>query len=154
MDLHKRCTNRFTADNRLDYGISKDLVADAIKDFGVKLYSNNYDEDDLYKAFLGITADGNDFPVSNITSSLPVPTGSGLQYVTTKVTASNEVIPQNDVLKRIYKRLYHNIPFLLKAKGTHEGLRVLLNSFGVSETILDSQNMEVQRNHIINMMIF
>ena len=135
----KDVTNRFTADNRLDYGISKDLVADAIKDFGVKLYSNNYDEDDLYKAFLGITADGNEFPVSNITSSLPVPSGSGLQYITTKVTASNEVIPQNDVLKRIYKRLYHNIPFLLKAKGTHEGLRVLLNSFGVSETILDSQ---------------
>ena len=135
----KDVSNKFTADNRLDYGISKDLVADAIKDFGVKLYSNNYDEDDLYKAFLGITSDGETFPVSNITSSLPIPSGSGLQYIKTKVTASEDVIPQNDVLKRVYKRLYHNIPFLLKAKGTHEGLRVLLNSFGVPETILDSQ---------------
>ncbi len=38
----KDITNKFSADNRLDYGISKDLVADAIKDFGVKLYANNF----------------------------------------------------------------------------------------------------------------
>ena len=29
----KDITNKFDADNRLDYGISKDLVADAIRDF-------------------------------------------------------------------------------------------------------------------------
>ena len=29
----KDLTNRFDADNRLDFGISKDLVADAIKKF-------------------------------------------------------------------------------------------------------------------------
>ena len=38
----KDLTKRFDGDNRLDYGISKDLVADAIKDFGIKLYSNNF----------------------------------------------------------------------------------------------------------------
>ena len=59
----KDVTNRFDADNRLDYGISKDLVADAIKEFGIKLYSNNYDQDDLYQAFLGITSEGSTFPV-------------------------------------------------------------------------------------------
>ena len=39
----KDLTKRFDADNRLDYGISKDLVADAIKDFGIKLYSKILD---------------------------------------------------------------------------------------------------------------
>ena len=43
----KDITNKFSADNRLDYGISKDLVADAIRDFGVKLYANNFSIDDL-----------------------------------------------------------------------------------------------------------
>jgi len=58
----KDVVNRFDADNRLDYGISKDLVADAIKDFGVKLYSNNFNTKDLYEAFLGITPSGITFP--------------------------------------------------------------------------------------------
>ena len=33
----KDITQKYNADNRLDYGVSKDLVADAIRDFGVKL---------------------------------------------------------------------------------------------------------------------
>ena len=43
-------------------GISKDLVADAIRDFGIKLYQNNFSKDDLYTAFLGITPSGSLFP--------------------------------------------------------------------------------------------
>ena len=35
----KDITNKFDADNRLDFGISKDLVSDAIKEFAVKLYT-------------------------------------------------------------------------------------------------------------------
>ena len=34
----KDITQKYNADNRLDFGVSKDLVSDAIKDFGVKLY--------------------------------------------------------------------------------------------------------------------
>ena len=37
--------NRFDADNRLKYGISKDIVADAIKSMGVNLYQNNFTSD-------------------------------------------------------------------------------------------------------------
>ena len=47
----KDVTQKYNADNRLDFGISKDLVADAIKDFGVKLYQNNFSNEDLYTAF-------------------------------------------------------------------------------------------------------
>ena len=130
----KDVTNKFDADNRLDYGISKDLVADAIREFGIKLYSNNYDQDDLYQAFLGITSEGSTFPISNITGSSPA---EGIDLVTNAISASSAVIAQNDVLKRVYKRIYHNIPYLLKTKGTKAGLRALISTFGISNTILD-----------------
>ena len=130
----KDITNKFDADNRLDYGISKDLVADAIREFGIKLYSNNYDQDDLYQAFLGITSEGSTFPVANITGSSP---SEGIDLVTNAISASNDIIAQNDVLKRVYKRIYHNIPYLLKTKGTKAGLRALISTFGISNTILD-----------------
>ena len=135
----KDVTNRFNADNRLDYGISKDLVADAIRDFGLKLYSSNYDHNDLFEAFLGIRADGDSFLVNNITGSLPVPTGSGLEYITSQISASDEPIPLNDVQKSIYKRIYHNLPYLLKSKGTLQGIRTLISSFGIPDTILEAK---------------
>jgi hypothetical protein len=35
---YKDISNRYNGDNRLDYGISKDLVADAIRSFGLNIY--------------------------------------------------------------------------------------------------------------------
>ncbi len=35
---YKDVTQKYNADNRLENGISKDIVADAIRDFGIKLY--------------------------------------------------------------------------------------------------------------------
>ena len=130
----KDITNKFDADNRLDYGISKDLVSDAIKDFAVKLYSNNFNTDDLFTAFLGLTPSGSAFPFPNITGSLPTP--SGYEYVDTKISASNDIVPLDDVNKSVYKRIYHNIPYLLKTKGTIAGLRALITSYGIPDTIL------------------
>ena len=130
----KNLTTRFDADNRLDYGISRDLVADAIRDFGIKLYSNNFNTNDLYTAFLGITPSGSTFPIANVTSSYPVP--SGYDYVTTEITASNDIMPQDNVNKRLYKRIYHSLPYLLKTKGTIAGLRALITAYGVPDTIL------------------
>ena len=117
-------TNKHNADNRLNFGISKDLVADVLKSFGIKLYENNFSSNDLYASLLGINASG----------SLLPPTGSEL--VTTFVTASNNAIPLNDVNKETYKRIYHNMPYLLKKKGTVEGVRALINLFGIPDTIL------------------
>jgi hypothetical protein len=130
----KDITNKFNTDNRLDYGISKDLVADAIRDFGVKLYSNNFNTDDLYTAFLGLTPSGSTFPIQNITSSIPA--ASGDELVLNPISASNDVIGLDDVNKRVYKRIYHNIPYLLKTKGTVAGLRALITSYGIPDTIL------------------
>ena len=130
----KNITTRFNADNRLDFGISRDLVADAIRDFGIKLYSNNFNTDDLYTAFLGITPSGSTFPFPDITGSFPTP--SGYEYVNTEISASNDIIPLDNVNKRLYKRIYHNVPYLLKTKGTLAGLKALITSYGVPDTIL------------------
>ena len=130
----KDITQKYNADNRLDYGVSKDLVADAIRDFGIKLYQNNFSKDDLYTAFLGMTPNGALFPFPDITGSLPVPTG--YEYVNTMVSASTTPMPLDDVNKSIYKRIYHNLPYLIQSKGTIPGLRALITSYGIPDTIL------------------
>jgi hypothetical protein len=132
----KDITNKFDADNRLNYGISKDIVAQAIRDLGVKIYQNNFSSNDLYSALLGITPTGDLFNLPYITGSLPTPTG--YEYINTFITASatGSLEPVDDVNKEIYKRIYHNLPILLKKKGTVEGLRMLLNIYGIPDTIL------------------
>ena len=130
----KDYTNKFNADNRLEIGITKDLIDVAIKDFGVKLYSNQFDNDDLYAAFLGITPSGSAFPFPNITGSLPVP--QGFEFVDTKISSSNDIVPLQDLNSKLYKRIYHNIPYLLKTKGTIRGLKALITSYGIPDTIL------------------
>ena len=117
----KDITQKYNADNRLDFGVSKELVSKAIQDFGVKLYQNNFSNKDLYTAFLGITPSGSLFPFPEITSTTPVPTG--FEFVDTLITATNDIISMDDVNKSLYKRIYHNIPYLLKSKGTIAGLR-------------------------------
>jgi hypothetical protein len=120
----KDITNLQIADNRLNFGISKDLVADTLRNFGISLYTNSRNNDDIYISFLGI---------NNIGGTLPL-TGS---YLTNNyITASQETISDNDIVKETYKRIYHNLPYLLKTRGTKTGLRALINCFGIPETIL------------------
>ena len=130
---YKDVTNLYQADNRLDYGVSKDLVAQALQSFGVKLYQNNFTSQDLYSSFLGYGTFNPD-----ITGSLPVTAGSFQDYINNYVTASYEasVTPLDDYNKEIYKRIYHNLPYLSKTKGTIPGLRALINCFGVPDTVL------------------
>ena len=132
----KDITNKFDADNRLNYGISKDIVAQAIRDLGVKIYQNNFSSTDIYSALLGLTPSGSNINVPYITGSLPTPTG--FEYINLFISASdpNALEPLDDVNKEIYKRIYHNLPYLLKKKGTPESLRVLSTIYGIPDTIL------------------
>ena len=127
-------TNKFNADNRLQYGISKDLVADTLRDLGLKIYQNSFGSADLYTALLGVTPSGSDFPFPYMTGSLPTPTG--FEYINSSISASNEVVPLEDIEKGTYKRLYHNLPLLLKKKGTTVGLQNLITTYGIPSTIL------------------
>ena len=130
----KDTTNKWDADNRIDAGVSKDLVAQVLRDMGVKLYQNNFSSTDLYSAFLGFTDSGSLFPFPYMTGSLPTP--SGYEYISNFISSSDKAIPLDDINKRIYKRIYHNLPYLLKSKGTVEGLRTLINIYGIPDTIL------------------
>ena len=116
--------NRQDGDNRLSEGISIDLAADALRSYGITLYESNLSNNDLYTTYLGINPAGGTLP----------PTGSEL--ITNYVTASAETTPFNDAQKLVYKRLYHNLPYLLKKKGTVAGLQLLIDCFGVPDTIL------------------
>jgi len=120
----KDITDLQVADNRIDFGISKDLVADTLRNFGIKLYTNSRNQEDLYLSLLGIDSNN---------STLP---STGSYLIDTYVTASQYTIPDNDIVKETYKRIYHNLPYLLKTKGTRKGLRALINCFGIPDTIL------------------
>ena len=121
---YKDVTNKYNADNRLDFGVSKDLIAEAIRDLGVNIYQNNFSSADVFSALLGINPDGGLFPLT------------GSELITTYVTSSNEMVPLDDIEKSIYKRIYHNLPYLLKTKGTTTGLQTLISIYGVDDTIL------------------
>jgi hypothetical protein len=120
----KDITDLQVADNRIDFGISKDLVADTLRNFGIKLYTNSRNQEDLYLSLLGIDSNN---------STLP---STGSYMINNYVTASNNTIPDNDIVKETYKRIYHNLPYLLKTKGTRRGLHALINCFGITDTIL------------------
>ena len=109
----KAITDKHDADNRLNYGVSKELIGDVLKSFGVKLYSSNFSISNLASSFLGEFYN------------------SGSEVINTFVTASNEPTPDKDILSETYKRIYHNLPYLIKTKGTERGLRALINCFGI-----------------------
>ena len=128
-------TNRYDADNRLDFGVSKDLVGEAIKSMGINLYTGNFNSTDLYSSFMGVG--GND---SNI---LPLEDGQSLGQITNYVTASSMPIPTENVNKEIYKRIYHNLPLLLKQKGSMAGIRTLITCFGLPHTITNIEEFNI-----------
>jgi hypothetical protein len=131
-------TTKADNDNRLNYGAPKDLVADILRDLGIKIYQNNFSSNDLYQALIGITPSGSLYNLPFTTGSLPVPANSGLEYISTYVTASStsSLIPTSDLNDSIYKRIYNSVPYILKKKGSVAGLRALITLFGVPDTII------------------
>jgi len=131
-------TNKYNSDNRLNYGVSKELVADILRDMGVKIYQNNFSSDDLYSALIGFTPSGSLYNLPYTTTQYPVPPDSFLEYINTYVTASatGSLIPTEDINFETYKRIYANLPLLLKKKGSTQGLRNLITTYGIPDTIL------------------
>lgn len=130
----KAITEKLNTTNNLEEGIPLELAQEAIKSLGFESFSNNTNSTDLYYALLG----------ENSGSYLP-PTGSELitDYVAVNVSGSSTSVDITSnfpysidkVSKEIYKRLYHNMSYLVKKKGTVSGLRQLLNVWGIPNTI-------------------
>jgi len=122
----KAVTDKYDADNRINYGISKDLVAEALRNFGVKLYTSNKSVEDLFTTFIGQAYQSGSEKIST--------------YITGSLTGSNTPIQPtsyDNYQKEIQKRIYHNLPLLLKSKGTERGLRALINCYGIPANTLD-----------------
>jgi hypothetical protein len=104
-------------------GISKDLVYHSLKSLGLETF-DQFENSNLIEYILGEGSSGSAF--------YDVPTNHTL------VTASNEgSMPKENITKEIWKRLYHNAPYLLKTKGTERGLKALMSCYGVPATILN-----------------
>lgn len=122
----KATSDKYDADNRLNYGISKDLVREAIESFGIKLYNSNTSTDNLFSMLVGETpSTGSEL----ILNTLTILSGSANENL--------QPVPKDNYQKEIYKRIYHNIPLLLKSKGTDRGLRALINCFGIPSDLLE-----------------
>ena len=104
-------------------GISKDLVYHSLKSLGLETF-DQFENSNLIEYILGEGSSGSAF--------YDVPTNHTL------VTTSNAgSIPKENITKEIWKRLYHNAPYLLKTKGTERGLKALMSCYGVPATILN-----------------
>ena len=121
----KAVTDKYDGDNRLNFGISKDLVGEALKNFGVKLYTSNNSIEDLFGSFIGQAYQSGSEDINF--------------YITGSLTGSNTPIQPSsydNYNKEVQKRIYHNLSHLVKTKGTERGLRALINCFGIPSNIL------------------
>ena len=57
----KDITNKWDNDNRIDSGISRDLIAQQLRDLGFNLYENQFSSFNIYSSILGITPSGSYF---------------------------------------------------------------------------------------------
>ncbi len=103
-------------DNSHTLGISKDLVYYALQSLGIEAF-DQFENEDLMSYIFG-------------TPLIP-------QDTSTVITATSEIISKQDLTKEVWKRLYHNAPYLLKTKGTARGLRALINCYGIPGSLLD-----------------
>lgn len=117
----KSITDINIADNNLEQGVSKDLVYHVLKSYGIKLY-NAQGGEDLNQFLIGSDSGSANFD-NNFT-----PSGSYLNN-----------IPRKDLLAEIYKRIYHNLPYLVKNKGTVAGIEGLITTFGITGSILNTK---------------
>jgi hypothetical protein len=123
----KEITSKLDANSNIYEGVSKDLVGTVLESLGTKIYDSSFTLENIYSSIIGLSADGATSP------------STGSEYITNYVTSSidaDQVPTIDDFVKLSYKKIYHNLPYLLKKKGTNAGLRTLVNLFGVPDTIL------------------
>lgn len=137
--------NNTTSD--LDSGVPLQLADDVISSLGYKGFGNNYNNQDN---FIGLTGENNGSyipPTGSevIDNYIAVNGGSIVNYWADNYSYEFYVESLEDpgypyaidrVSKEIFKRLYHNMAYLVKKKGTISGLRQLINIWGIPNTIL------------------
>ena len=110
----------------------RDRVRDAIENFGITLYNNNEALNNLFSSFVGESYDTGSEQIKSLIVAVE---GSG-SLSGSLGNQHLQPVPKTVYQNEVYKRIYHNIPLLLKSKGTERGLRALINSFGIPSDIL------------------
>ena len=119
--LLKSVTDINLANNNPNKGVSNDLVYQVLKSLGIELFNSN--EGDSIEQYL-IGSNTGSFTYS----------GSLTNFSATSSYLNN--IPRKDLTYELYKRIYHNLPLLVKTKGTTAGLQNIVTMFGVTSSIL------------------
>ena len=129
--------------NNLDnkFGISKELVYYQLQSLGIDTF-DQFENANLVEYLLGESIDSNE--IGNLEIGKYIVGGPNKQFYNvppgtkTYVTASNDgSTPKGDITKEIWKRLYNNIPYLLKTRGTERGIKALMSCYGIPSTILN-----------------
>lgn len=118
-------TDKYNNDNRLDYGISRELAGDILRNFGVRIFNSTDSQTDFYKLYTSNFFDSGSRGETINTLAKP-----------TDIDSSKLSIAYTDYKGDIYKRIYHNLPLLIKSKGTIKAMRALISCFGVPSTLL------------------
>ena len=134
--------------NEFDKGVPLQLADDVITSLGYTGYGNNWNNQDNFFGLIG--SDNGDFlpPTGSelITQYIAVNGPGGIVNYWEDFYSFNDYVktlespgfpyPIDKVSKEIFKRLYHNMAYLVKKKGTVSGLRQLINIWGIPSTIL------------------
>lgn len=98
-------------------GISQDLIFDATRNMGWTL-SHGTQTKDLWEYALGISG-----------STEPIWTGK---------TTTNKYLAKTyeERTKEVWRRIFNNLPYIYKTKGTARGIKALLAAYGIPQTIL------------------
>ncbi len=127
-------------------GISQDLVYFQLKALGIESF-DQFENANLIEYILGEGTQ--DHTIGNLIIGDYIVEGLGKEWYNigdhqTLTTASiegnpinNGSIPKGEITREIWKRLYHNAPFLLQTKGTERGIRALMSCYGLPSTILN-----------------
>ena len=137
----KEISEKLNTTSDVDDGIPLQLADDVITSLGYRGFTNNFNNQGN---FIGLTGEDNGSYVPPtgselITDYIAVNNGQELfqygNFINQHISSSFPFAIDN-VSKEIYKRLYHNMAYLTKKKGTISGLRQLINIWGIPNTIL------------------
>lgn len=98
-------------------GLSQDLIYEVTKNLGWTLNSGTQTKD-LWEYGLGLSGSGD-----------PIWTNS--TTINKNLSRSEE-----DRTKEVWRRIFNNLPYIYKTKGTARSIRALLSAYGIPETVL------------------
>ena len=140
-------TAKLNTTNVLDKGVPMQLADDVITSLGYTGLTNQYNNQDNFIGLVGennreyCPPTGSEWILDHICINKGEVQNYWAQYYSWEDYVEQLITPGwpypiDRVSKEIFKRLYHNMAYLVKTKGTPSGLRQLINIWGIPNSIL------------------